>query len=1228
MNRAARAAATGLLIALAGTAAAQPATPDAANLRGDSAQTRKRLAEIKAKLETGSVDAGDELQQLVDEVGDDLVTADGKRFVSARRAAHALLAQLPADALKAHRDRTEVPARALLERARAARDPRALWALVDRYPVSGPADEGLLLLGELLFERGEFRTAEGVWRRLLPDGGADVPYPGSKSDPARVRALVALAAIYQNEPARARELVEAFKAKHAGARGPLAGKTGPYIDALEAQLAAAPALPPDATAGAAWPTFGGAPERAGRVPAGLPHFPARPTFTKALPDALARGGGAPARPPYGYPVIAGGEVFVSDGNRVFAFDRTGEPSRARYTHDPKLRDRPASEPDASAALTVAGGRLYARLGAHAVAPPTAAAQKADSYLVCLGLSRPGKLDELWKLAPPESARAPCAWEGAPLVSGRRLWAVYTKFDAGRAVRVLACYDPADADEPPARPAWAVELCDAPAPAGRTRQDLLTLAGRHVVFCSNSGAAVAVDATTGKRAWAVRYPRARKQPVPSGDAAPALAHAGRVFLVPADADRALALDAETGRVLWESAPLEGARALGVSRDRLVVAASGPARGIRALNAQTGAHDDGGWVHETPELLTYGQALVAENVILWPTRNGLFHLKPENGRPLFAPRTGPGGDPFFGHLACADGLLAVVTPTHLWLYEAEAKPAPPDSPRNRYDVLVESADALARAGSATGALARLVEASGCAVPSHLQARALARAAELAPPGPLPVEVRAELLSEWLWDARGVPITLGDLLDARAGKDPRPLTLPDVVLPRKPCVAAFDPEAELAHTVSLPPAVRPLLAIPGGGRETRAFASGARAGLAVPFDRSEPRAFVPADLFTHAAELGTGFVCAGPFAVALYGEAKEAAWVFRVPLEADGAAPPHLGSFALAGRWLFARLGERHLIALDLSARRAAWVLGANGNAGYEPDAHTFPNPVAFGPHFALTGGHLVAQCSNGKRWFVSARTGTVPALAIGSVAPTARAPWAVPPEPFAGARAVVADGPGTVRLTGIGRAAWRYEPNRAAGLTGEPAHARAFGAFLYVAVRRNHGVEVERVDPADGAPAWARGPAFADADRTDLRAADADEHALYVPAGNQLLAVCHETGRAKWEAELPAGRAWTARAAGAWVVCVPAEAAPDDDFGDVLARCGRALAREPLVARLPGLAVTLYDALVSRAAHVRVFDADTGAPVRGWCVPARGPDVRAWCDAGALVVATGDRVVWFK
>src|SRR5262249_46783409 len=148
-----------------------------------------------------------------------------------------------------------------------------------------------------------------------------------------------------------------------------------------------------------------------------------------------------------------------------------------------------------------------------------------------------QLKELWRLPPPEE-KTPTAGEGAPLVSGRRLWAVYAKFEGGRGVHVAGGYDPADGDSAPTRPAWTTELCDGPLPVagdGRTRQELLTLAGRHLVFCSNGGAVVAVDAATGRRAWGFRYSRVRKAPtIATHDPAPAVAFGGRVFVAPADA----------------------------------------------------------------------------------------------------------------------------------------------------------------------------------------------------------------------------------------------------------------------------------------------------------------------------------------------------------------------------------------------------------------------------------------------------------------------------------------------------------------------------------------------------------------------------------------------------------------------------------------------------------------------------------------------------------------------
>lgn len=1253
MNRAVRAAPL-LVLLLASAAPGQPGAggaPESAALRGESTQTRKRLAEAETKLLGGkAADAADELQRVLDEVPDDLIALDAKRHRAARWVAHGLLAKLPPDALKAYQDRTDRPAQRLLDQAKRDRDPRPLWLLLDRYFVSRPADEALLLLGDHLFERGEFRSAETQWRRLVPDAGADVLYPGSKADPAVVRARVALAVIFQNDTARAKAEVAAFRAKHAAATGTLAGKTGPLVNTLQALLDAPPKLPPDAASGTAWPAFGGGPDRTARVPGGIPNaWPGRPTWTtadKPLPTTGA------STQPFGHPVIVNGEVFVANGSHLYGFDlRTG--ASRRRDEIALLREVPPG--DFNCTLTAADGLLYARVGPAAVRAPVPNGAGTNSYLVCLR-PKPGEMAELWRLAPPEDPKTPAVWEGAPVVSGRKLWAVYTKFDGARVVQVAACYDPADA---PARPVWTTELCDAAQGNDRTRQELLTLAGRNVVFNSNSGAVVALDAATGRRAWGFRYPRAAKAAAgATADPAPAVAFVGRVFVAPVDGERVYALDGETGALVWESGPVEGAKVLGVSRGRLVVAVSGPVRSLRALDLSTGSYrgSDGGWIQDTHGTLSHGRALVTDDAILWPSRDGLYFLDARDGRPGRGgtpnPRPGLRQTPY-GHLAFADGVLVVVTTNQVWGFRAESdkiEPLPDSTPRDRLDALIDRAERELAAGNKARALTMLADIATGDLPVPLRAWAAARALQLAPPAPdastLPPGVRAalrpELMGEWVLAPDGVPVTLDAFLQHKLGRSPAPGSLPAVVA-RERAAHTLDEDAAVAREFVFPAAVAPLRPIAGGPcLPKHLFAGGPKALLAVPLDPRAEAEFAPADLYTHAADLKGGFVAAGPFAVAVYGTGREPQWVFRVPATErlpDCPSPcrprgrgeaecAHLSSFVLAGPWLFARVGEHHLIALDLDARRVAWVLNSAGRAGFEPTR--FAGAPRFGPHFAPHGKHLVAQLSDGRRWFVDLRTGRPVVLpALGER--TARTWWPHAPAPAPDGRLLLSDGPGLVRLVQLGgRVKWNFEVERDAGLTGEPAQARAWGDVVLVAVRRNHGVEIERVGAADGKAAWSRGPAFADADRIDLGAADTDADRAYIPAANKLLAVALDSGKGAWTATLPPapGAGWVVRAGKTGLLVYPAESLPAQPPGATFDRLARSFAREPYLWRLPALAGTLYDSWAARAVPVLVLDPETGKELARFDLAARGPAVTAHVGPAATAIATGDRVVWIK
>src|SRR5262249_6958634 len=144
---------------------------------------------------------------------------------------------------------------------------------------------------------------------------------------------------------------------------------------------------------------------------------------------------------------------------------------------------------------------------------------------------------------------------------------------------------------------------------------------------------------------------------SADPAPAVACGGRVFVAPADAERGYALDAETGRLLWgESVTGEGAQILGVAAGKLVVAVAGPVRGIRGLNVATGSYrEPEGWIWgDGGAYLSYGRGFVTDDLVVWPTRNGLFFLRPEDGSRIWTPHET--GAPF-GNVVYADGVLVV-------------------------------------------------------------------------------------------------------------------------------------------------------------------------------------------------------------------------------------------------------------------------------------------------------------------------------------------------------------------------------------------------------------------------------------------------------------------------------------------------------------------------------------------------------------------------------------------
>jgi outer membrane protein assembly factor BamB len=742
-----------VLLVAARCGPARAADLPAVVLCGETKAAAARLAAAQKLLDEKKwPEAVAELQAIVDTAGDALVPLGGERSVAARRLCHARLAALPPEGLRLYRARVEPQARKWLEEAAATRDAALLRKVVDEAFCSRAAETALDRLGDFAFERGRFAEAEGWWRALAPmDGGArkeggsdgELFYPDPQGAP-RALAKQLLARLFRGDAGFERDL-ETFRARHGKAEGTLGGRKGAYADllrALAAERKKPPALPRE------WTTFGGDPQRGLVVPAGAdvlerlgglcrggPRWRFDLATRQRIPGRPALPGAAVGHPLFArglafHPLIAAGQVLVADARRVTAYDLTSGEGRDWYDAAEEfggfnVNERLPAPADLRYTLTVAGGRVYARLGAQEVRPPAKEGKGAESLLVCLSLRPlPSGKHLLWYAKPDVVGNA--VYEGAPLVGGGVVAVAATRFENDRAVTEIIGY-PADAESISPAPLWRTAVCETHEPRpgeGRFRHHLLARAGHCLVYCSHSGAIVALDGLTGRRLWSVRYPRRAgtdEGAPPLHDLMPCLFAEGRLYAAPADSDRLLCLDPATGKTLWEREHTDVVHLLGVGRGRLIYTTPD---GLWAVGAADGAK-----VWSLPDtngrLAPLGRGLLLGDLVLWPTpptprhRYGVVYaVRQEDGRQPdgFDPSLlyqVPAGNMVYsaGCLAVTDRrTLSVFVPSAFDLGErARQARAHPDSP----GALLALARSEADAGQAERALANAGQAERLAL-----------------------------------------------------------------------------------------------------------------------------------------------------------------------------------------------------------------------------------------------------------------------------------------------------------------------------------------------------------------------------------------------------------------------------------------------------------------------------------------------------------------------------------
>jgi outer membrane protein assembly factor BamB len=698
-----------LLVAQPGKDAVPPV-----KLAGNSPRTAGRLATPQGHVAAQRwSEAIAEFQAILDEAGDDVMPADPRNSdhcISVRRLCQMHLAAMPAAGLRTYRGRFDEPAQKALDTA--GRDAARLRRVVDNYFCARAAETAIDLLGDLAFERGDFAEAEQWWRMLAlpcsesalkpsPTGAVlRLACPDPQTDLAMIRAKMILAEWFHGNGATAAEELKAFRKVHPNSEGMLAGRTGNYAATLQTVLS----KPPTAvTALESWPTFAGDSARNGMAARALRvHWlekPERASLDAQAPNPLKPAAPAPGPPRNPseaaqslafFPVIVGDRVLVADSRYVSVFDLLTGKRLSRFD----LMDNRAAaaalirlDPHVPVAngqrytLTVDGDRVYVRLGATVTSLTPEKlngnpdAGPAESFLVCLRLSPENQLSLRWLMpAVTNDQKEAAFYEGSPLVHRGRLYIGRTRLLPTGNVSQIECLD-AETGLRHWRQdiSMATELTEPNEP--RQRQHLLTLAGSNVVYCTHSGAVGAVDAATGKRAWAVRYPRRAYrridgQPLPR-DLSPALYSAGRIYVAPADADRLFCLDAATGKTLWESKPLEVVQLLNVIKGKLIFTTGSFPRGIRGLDAVTGA-DIRQWMHPEGghgELPSMGRGIFAGGLLYWPTSEGLRILK-EDGQPDTENFVPLGSVPC-GNLAISNGSVVIATDRELLFFPSPAR-----------------------------------------------------------------------------------------------------------------------------------------------------------------------------------------------------------------------------------------------------------------------------------------------------------------------------------------------------------------------------------------------------------------------------------------------------------------------------------------------------------------------------------------------------------------------------
>ena len=642
---------------------------------------------------------------------------DFQLYVDLRQFCQRKLAKLPPEARAIYRNRVDPQAERWFNQGVRDRDRDALRRVVEQAFSSSWGDDAAEWLGDLAYQDGRFEEALSNYRLVVPDRAGDagvLVHPDPSVDVARIAAkkILCRAAIASLAPTV--EDLNEFQKRFPEGKGRLAGRDGSFLETLKAALQDDSLAMPKSPDGR-WPTFAGSPQRTRVVPGSIDigskqwRVDLEPVQSTRPP----RGGRAASFPvtpiaPHRllayHPIVVGDQVIVTNGSQITAYNLNDRPEsvqgsplesvKAAWRYD---GDRESLIPQATRnltgppryTLTAQGDRIFSRMGPNIVPSFNMGRRELVSPSRIVGINRSKDGEPLWPsksavdiLAPKrqgEPVSRGIGFEGTPVADDHNIYVALTD----RREETLNYIAALDAETGDTR--WVRFLGTAfsdtlnafamnggmggfgNALSGDFGHRLISLEGPTLYYQTNLGAVVALETETGAIRWVATYPRLDRNGSSSErDLNPAVVHDGIVIVAPDDSSSILAFDADTGRLVWKTEPIDDdvrlAHLLGVAKGRLV------ATGDKVLlfdiknGKLVSAWPDAGKTHEG-----FGRGVLAGDKIYWPTRNEIHVLDQGTGL-----RSEPsiklqeafqtGG----GNLAVGDGYLIVAEANQLVVF----------------------------------------------------------------------------------------------------------------------------------------------------------------------------------------------------------------------------------------------------------------------------------------------------------------------------------------------------------------------------------------------------------------------------------------------------------------------------------------------------------------------------------------------------------------------------------